>query len=71
MATKSFTVDLYSLAHGGFAETLTIDAALDRLVPTYYIDREKARKCLRDGQPLRTTGYEYRRSDDDDNAENA
>lgn len=60
---NAFNVDLRSLDHGNYVETLTIDVALDRLCPSYYLDRNLARLHLRDGQPLRTMAFEYRRTE--------
>jgi hypothetical protein len=40
---------------------ITLDEAIEKLVPAYYMDRELVEHALVNGQPVRTTAFEYRR----------
>ena len=53
-------IERISLQSGELESLISLEEALNKLVPAYYIDREAAAQVLRDGQPLRTTAYEYR-----------
>ncbi len=53
-------IDRISLDNGELDSVITLDEALDKLVPAYYIDRELLAQALKDGQPVRSTAFEYR-----------
>lgn len=57
-------IDRVDLETGELDSVITLEEALNKLVPAYYIDREVAAQDLRDGAPLRTTAFEYRKHQD-------
>lgn len=57
-------IERVSLQDGQVDSVITLDEALDKLVPAYYMDRDVAAQALRDSQPLRTTAFEYRSAED-------
>lgn len=54
-------VDRINLESGEVDSTISLEEALNKLVPAYYMDRELVANALRDGQPVRTTAFEYRK----------
>ena len=54
-------IDRINLQTGEVDSVITLEDALNKLVPAYYMDRESAAQSLKDGMPLRTTAFEYRK----------
>lgn len=63
MATQDSSttrVSRISLATGALDTVVSLNEALDKLVPAYYIDREPLAQAIMDGQSVRSTAFEYR-----------
>lgn len=54
-------IDRIDLETGNVESVISLEEALRKLVPAYYMDRELVANTLRDGQPVRTTAFEYKR----------
>jgi hypothetical protein len=57
-------IDRISLETGETDSVVSLEDALNKLVPAYYMDRDAAAQTLKDGQPMRTTAFEYRKHKD-------
>lgn len=55
-------IERIDLETGQVESTISLDEAIEKLVPAYYVDRELVEQALIDRQPLRTTAFEYRRA---------
>lgn len=58
---ETMDVDRINLETGNLDSTISLEEALSKLVPAYYMDRELVANALRDGQSVRTTAFEYRK----------
>ena len=58
------TIDRTNLETGELDSVITLEEALNKLVPAYYVDREAAAQVLKDDLPMRTTAFEYRKHQD-------
>lgn len=54
-------INRINLQTGELDSVVSLEDALNKLVPAYYMDREMAAQALQDGQAIRTTAFEYRR----------
>lgn len=58
---KDMNIDRINLETGQLDSVITLEEALSKLVPDWYVDREVAARTLQDGQPIRTIAFEYRK----------
>lgn len=58
-------IDRIDLETRQVESVISLEEALRKLVPAYYIDREVVAEALRDGHSVKTTAFEYRRHDPD------
>lgn len=57
-------IDRTNLETGALDSVITLEEALNKLVPAYYMDRMIVASALKDGLPVRTTAFEYRKHQD-------